>query len=51
MREIASCCEGDYRVGPAPKTTNPPEFVLIATSAQYEQIKNQYNTQETEDGN
>jgi hypothetical protein len=40
MKEIASCCEGDYRVGPAPKDNiQEPDFVVIVTSKQHEYQK------------
>jgi len=47
MKEIASCCEGDYRVGPVPKVENQPEVVFTITSMQHEQQKQR----ETQNGN
>lgn len=40
MQEISGCCEGDYHVGPTPnKIQHNPDFVVIVTSTQHEQIK------------
>ncbi len=36
MKEIASCCEGDYHVGPPPKAVQKPDSIFIITSQQHE---------------
>jgi hypothetical protein len=45
MKEIAGCCEDDYRVGPPPKAEVRPDTVIIVTSKQHE------TNQEKQNGN
>jgi hypothetical protein len=43
MREIAGCCEDDYRVGPLPKAEVKPDVVISVTSQQHEANQEKQN--------